>query len=75
MTKGDLYNLCSKLITEHYKKMDDEVRAFKWLALVPQSGADYESNKNIYQLQDAAIKRMEQEKTELIQLLVKLTQN
>lgn len=64
MTPSEITNVLLGLIEEKYKKDEETLRAFKWLAQVPPSGSDYLKNRNVYNLQDAAIERLETEKKE-----------
>lgn len=49
------------VLEEKRKETEDKIREFKWLVNVPQHGDEYVKNKNVWELQDAAIKRINQE--------------
>ena len=49
------------VLEEKRKETEDKIRESKWLVNVPQHGDEYVKNKNVWELQDAAIKRINQE--------------
>ena len=49
------------VLEEKRKETEDKIREFKWLVNVPQHGDEYVKIKNVWELQDAAIKRINQE--------------
>ncbi len=60
------------LIDDDADKKEQTLRAFKWLAEVPQVGEEYENNKNVWTLQDKALLRVANEKAARKRLINKL---
>ena len=54
----------ASLLPELEEKLQQDIatiRAFKWLCNIPQSGKEYQNNRNIWEWQDKGIKALEQD--------------
>ena len=56
----------------HFTNQEEILRCFKYIANVPQSGDEYVKNKNVWELQDAAVKRLQDEKQQVQIFLTKI---
>lgn len=56
----------------HFTNQEEILRCFKHIANVPQSGEEYVKNKNVWELQDAAVKRLQDEKQQVQTFLTKI---
>ena len=72
VSKRDAFALIQRLLDKHYEETENTIRQFKWLTKIPQQGEEYTKNKNIWDLQDKAIKDLEQEKQSINKLMQKL---
>jgi hypothetical protein len=66
--------LADSLITKHYKKRAAQCRQFKYICHkhLPQTGPEYEKNKNIFEIQDKTLAELEEEKMKAHQLIYTL---
>lgn len=59
------------LIDADLKEKEETIRSFKWLCDVAQTGKGYEENKNVYTLQDNAIRKLKELHEQRKQLILK----
>ena len=72
MSDNKIIELLQNLAYEHFTAEMHTLRRFKHLAQVPQFCEEYEKNINVFELQDAAVTRMEEERKQVINFLIKL---
>jgi len=72
MTTPEIISLLSNLSYHHFENQEEILRSFKRIANVPQSGDEYVKNKNVWELQDAAIERLQEEKQQVQTFLNKI---
>lgn len=72
MRDNKIIELLQNLVDEHFIHEMSTVRRFKHIAQIPQYGEEFERNINVWELQDAAISRLDEERKLIINFLNKL---
>lgn len=67
-----IVQLLQNLVLEHFEQKEKDLRKFKWIANVPQSGTEYLDNINVFELEQKALKQIEEDQKKTLEFLKNL---